>query len=48
MIEELREKIKDYYITVSHFYIGALGDYEDVDNMNDEEVIEEARKLHLI
>ena len=48
MIEELREKIKDYYGTAMQFNPIAICDYSNVDNMTDEEVIEEAKKLHLI
>ena len=48
MIEELRRKIKDYYGVAMQRYSGAMGDYFDVDNMSDEEIIEEGKKLHLI
>lgn len=48
MIEELREKIKDYYGVIMQTYPGAMGEYFDVDSMSDEKVIEEAKKLHII
>ena len=48
MIEELREKIKDYYGTAMQFNSIAISNLSNIDNMTDEEIIEEAKKLHLI
>ena len=48
MIEELRKKIKDYYGTAMQFFPNAIGDLANIDNMTDEEIIEEAKKLHFI
>ena len=48
MIEELREKIKDYYGSAMQIYPNAIADYSDVDLLSDEEVVELAKKLHLI
>lgn len=48
MIEELRKKIKDYYGTAMQFNSIAMSDLVKVDNMSHEEIIEEAKKLHLI
>ncbi|MCR5373543.1 MAG: hypothetical protein K6E41_08780 [Solobacterium sp.] len=44
-VEELREKLKDYYGTamVSGFPM-AVFDLAEVDDLSDEEVIEQARK----
>ena len=48
MIEELREKIKAYYGAAMQIYPAAIEDFEKVDKMTDEEIIEEAKRLHLI
>lgn len=48
MVEELREKIKDYYGTAMQIHSVAMIDLIKIDDMTDEEVIEEAKKLHLI
>ena len=43
-IEELRKKIKDYYGTAMQFDPIAISNLTNID----EEIIEEAKKLHLI
>lgn len=48
MIDELRKKIKDYYGTAMQFNPIAMSELANVDKMTDEEIIEEAKKLHLI
>lgn len=48
MIEELREKIKDYYGTAMMLFPAAMEEIERVERMSDKEVLEEARRLHLI
>ena len=48
MIEELRKKIKDYYGTAMQFNPVAAINLASIDNMTDEEIVEEAKKLHLI
>ena len=48
MIEELREKIKDYYGSAMQIYPNVIADYSDVDLLSDEEVVELAKKLHSI
>lgn len=47
-MDELREKIKDYYGSAMSMYPVAMEDMENVDNMTDKEVIDLARKLHII
>lgn len=47
-IDELRDKLLDYYGTAMGFYPVAVMDLARVENMSDEEVIEEAIKLGYI
>lgn len=48
MIDELKKRIKDYYGSAMQIYPAAMIDLEKIDNMTDEEIVEEAKKLHLI
>ncbi len=47
-ITVIRNKVLDYYATVSHFYKGSCGDFERCLEMNNEDILEEAKKLKII
>lgn len=44
----IRHKVLDYYGSAIHFFPAARMDYDRVKIMNDEELLEEARKLAII
>ena len=44
-IELLREKLLDYYGSAMHIFPMAIADVARVEQMSDEEIIEEAKKL---
>ena len=44
----IRRKVLDYYGSAIHFFPAARIDYDRVKIMNDEELLEEARKLAII
>lgn len=48
MIDELKKRIKDYYGSAMQIYPVAVMELMRIDDMTDEEIIEEAKKLHLI
>lgn len=47
-IGQIRELVKDYYGTAMQYHPNAMGDLSVVDSMSDEEVLQEAVKLHII
>ena len=47
-IKKVRDKVLDYYGTARLFYKAAGGDLERCLKMNDEQILEEARKLKII
>lgn len=47
-IEDLREKLRDYYGSASGLFPLAMADLVRLESMNDEEIIKEAEKLRLI
>lgn len=47
-IEELRERIIDYYGSATPLFAVAMGGVSAVENMDDEEIIEKAEEIGLI
>lgn len=47
-IKELREKLIDYYGSASPFFGMAMADVIRVENMDNEEIIEEAERIGII
>lgn len=47
-IEELRDKLIDYYGSASPIYPIAMADVSRIENASAEEIIDEAQKLKLI
>lgn len=47
-IEKLRKQIIDYYGSATPFFAVAMVDVAKVENMDNEEIIEEAEKIGLI
>lgn len=47
-IKKIREKVIDYYGSASPFFGAAMADVIKVENMDDEEIIEEAERLRII
>lgn len=47
-IEKLRKKLLDYYGSATPFFAAAMADVAKVEDMDDDEIIEEAEKNGLI
>ena len=47
-IEELRNKIKNYYGTAIQKYPAAMEDFTSVEKMIDDEIIKKAKELNII
>ena len=47
-IEKLRKKLIDYFGSATPFFAAAMADVAKVEDMDDDEIIEEAEKIGLI
>lgn len=47
-LKAVRDKVRDYYGTAAHCFRGAMGDYMSVRSMSDDQILEEAKRLHII
>lgn len=47
-VKKAKDRLYDYYGTGGHFFHGMWGELERIKNMDPDEIIEEARKIHLI
>ena len=47
-VKAARDKVLDYYGTAAHSFRGAMGDYMSARSMSDDQILEEAKRLHII
>lgn len=47
-VKAVRDKVLDYYGTAAHSFRGAMGDYMNARSMSDDQILKEARRLHII